>query len=102
MGFRLDSAKEIAAFRDHAEPERQKVDDLFSYAWALITTILEAQQSIHLHGDDWQRTFYIDTLGVKTTDFDLSDEKKKNLVESGSKGVIKYFEWYDNTTTVNK
>ena len=46
--------------------------------------------------DDWQRTIYIDTLGVKTTDFSLSEAKKKALVESGRKGTQEYFKWYDN------
>ena len=97
LGFRLDSKKEIAIFRDHAEPPRQKIKDFFDYAWGLIETYMEAQQSNHLHSDDWQRTIYIDTLGVKTTDFDLSDDKKKALVDSGIKGVQKYFEWFDRS-----
>ena len=102
LGFRLDSEKEIAVFRDQAEPEHQRVDDFFSYAWALVETIMEFQQSIHLHSDDWQRTIYIDTLGVKTTDFDLSDEIKNNLVESGRSGVKAYFDWFDKNDAVNK
>jgi len=102
LGFRLDSAKEIAVFRDHAEQERRTVDDFFSYAWALVETILEAQQSIHLHDDDWQRTVYIDTLGVKTTDFGLSDEMKRKLVNSGREGVTKYLEWFDRGESVNR
>jgi NTE family protein len=96
LGFRLDSAKEIAVFRDQAEPEHRTIDDFFSYAWALVETLMETQASMHLHSDDWQRTIYIDTLGVKTTDFDLSNEQKEALVESGRINTEKYFAWYDN------
>lgn len=96
IGFRLDTREEIAVFRDHAEPPHRKVDNFFDYTWALIHTILEAQQNSHLHNDDWARTVYIDTVGVGTTDFDLSDAKKKELVASGKAGALKYFEWYDN------
>jgi NTE family protein len=96
LGFRLDSAKEIAVFRDQAEPEVHKIDDFFSYAWGLVKTVLDSQASQHLHGDDWQRTVYIDTLGVKTTEFDLSDAKKKALAKSGKENTEKYFKWYDN------
>jgi NTE family protein len=96
LGFRLDSEGEIAVFRDQAEPPQQKIDDFFSYAWGLIETIMEGQANQHLHSDDWQRTIYINTLGVKTTEFDLSDEKKEALVESGREKTRKYFEWYDN------
>ncbi len=96
LGFRLDSAREIAVFRDQAEPEHRKIEDFFAYTWALVETVLNIQSSQHLHSDDWQRTIYIDTLGVGTTDFDLSDDKKNALVESGRVNTEKYFAWYDN------
>jgi NTE family protein len=99
LGFRLDSAREIAVFRDQAEPEHQKIEDFFTYTWALVETILSIQNGYHLHGDDWQRTIYIDTRGVGTTDFDLSDEKKSELVESGRVNTEKYFAWYDDPAT---
>jgi len=96
LGFRLDSAREIAVFRDQAEPEHQKIEDFFAYTWALVETILSIQNNYHLHGDDWQRTIYIDTLGVGTTDFDLNDDKKDALVASGRTNTQKYLEWYDD------
>jgi len=96
LGFRLDTKDEISVFRDHAEPPHKKIDNFFDYTWALIHTIMEGQQSSHLHSDDWARTVYIDTLGVSTTDFNLSDAGKKELVKSGRKGALKYFQWYDN------
>ena len=96
LGFRLDTKEEISVFRDHAEPPHKDVDNFFKYTWALIHTVLEAQQSAHLHGDDWARTVYIDTLGVGTTDFNLKDARKKELVQSGKDGATKYFEWYEN------
>ena len=96
LGFRLDTKEEISVFRDHAEPPHNKIDSFFDYTWALIHTVLEAQQSSHLHNDDWARTIYIDTIGVKTTDFNLSDVKKQELLESGKQGAADYFDWYDN------
>lgn len=101
LGFRLDSAKEIAVFRDHAEPQHHKIDDLFDYAWGLIETIYENQNNTHLHSDDWHRTVYIDTLGVKTTEFDLTEVRKKKLVKSGAEAVRKYFQWYDTARGVH-
>ena len=96
LGFRLDSKQEIGAFRYGAEPAHCKIDDFFDYIKALITTIMESQGNTHLHSDDWQRTIYIDTLGVGTTDFDLSATMKKKLEESGVKGATKYFKWFNN------
>ena len=97
LGFRLDTKEEISVFRDHAEPPHNKIDNFFDYTWALVHTVIEAQQSSHLHSDDWARTLYIDTLGVSTTDFDLTDSKKKELIKSGKEGALKYFEWYDSS-----
>jgi NTE family protein len=96
LGFRLDSAEEIAVFRDQAEPEHRKIDDFFAYAWALVETLLGCQESRHLHEDDWHRTVYIDTLGVGTTDFDLPNEKKEALRGSGAECTRSYFVWYDD------
>lgn len=100
LGFRLDSGREIAVFRDQAEPVRYNIDSFYTYARSLITTILESQQNQHLHEDDWHRTIYIDTLGVGTTDFDLGQEKKLALIDSGRKGAEAYFEWYNTADCV--
>jgi len=99
LGFRLDSEKEISMFRDHAEPPHRQINDAFDYTVALIETVLNAQQNSHLHSDDWQRTVYLDTLGVGTTDFNLSNQTKQALVNSGKTGATEYFNWYDSTKT---
>ncbi|RJX31028.1 MAG: patatin [Oxalobacter sp.] len=98
LGFRLDTKEEINVFRDHQDPQHKRIDNLRDYIQALVSTVIDAQQDYHLHSDDWQRTVYVDTLGVKTTDFDLSDQKKKELVQSGRDGALAYFKWYDDPT----
>lgn len=44
---------------------------------------MNQQEKQHRKSDDWQRTVYINTLYVGTTDFDISNEKKAALVEQG-------------------
>jgi len=95
LGFRLDSKKEIAGFR-YNEPQVEKIDNFFEYIKALIKTILDSQSNSHLQSDDWQRTIYIDTLGVSTTDFNIADDIKNQLENSGKKGAEEYFKWFDN------
>ena len=104
LGFRLDSKQEIGVFRYGAEPQHHTIDDFFDHIKALMTTIVESQGNTHLHGDDWQRTIYIDTLGVGTTDFDLSNTMKKKLEDSGYKGAESYFKWFKKkkNTPVNR
>lgn len=96
LGFRLDNKEEIAIFRDGKEPPHADISDFFDYIKALMTTILESQASQHLHGDDWHRTIYIDTLDVRTTDFDIADAKKDALLESGKQHALDYFTWFDD------
>lgn len=96
LGFRLDSKTEIATFRDQAEPPASPIDGFFDYTWALIQTVLSVQAQQHLHSDDWQRTIYIDTLGVQTTDFGLGDDTKRALIDSGRDGAADYFAWYED------
>jgi len=95
LGFRLDSKQEIGVFRDGAEPAHENIADFFDYIKALINTVLESQLNSHLHSDDWQRTIYIDTLGVGTTEFDLPEAMKTKLEQSGRSGATVYFDWYD-------
>ncbi|MFC2032402.1 patatin-like phospholipase family protein [Chloroflexota bacterium] len=95
LGLRLDSKEEITGFR-YNEPQVEKIDHFFEYVKALIKTILDSQSNTHLHGDDWQRTIYVDTLGVSTTDFSLSDDLKRDLEESGRNGANEYFNWFDD------
>lgn len=96
LGFRLDTRKEIAVFRYGREPAHEAIDDFFDYTRALIKTTINAQENMHLHTDDWHRTVYIDALDVKATDFDLSDDRKTALFESGRKCTEDYFAWFES------
>jgi len=98
LGFRLDSKQEIAAFRYGDVPVVSRIDDFFGYSKALVRTILNVQESQHLHSDDWHRTVYIDTLRVGTTDFDITDRKKQDLVKSGRQHAEDYFAWFEGAT----
>lgn len=96
LGMRLDTAEEIALFR-YDEPKQGKDIKTFpGFARALIASLMQVQENMHLHSDDWQRTLYINTLDVKTTNFDLSDEKKRALVQQGILGAENYFKWFED------
>lgn len=98
LGMRLDTEEEIALFR-YGEPVKgAKIDDFFEYAKALISSMMRVQENMHLHSDDWQRTLYINTLDVQTTDFNLSKDKKTALIKEGIKGAERYFAWFENAS----
>ncbi|PIR31585.1 MAG: patatin [Alphaproteobacteria bacterium CG11_big_fil_rev_8_21_14_0_20_44_7] len=103
LGFRLDSKAEIGVFRGQGEPVVHKVGGFKSYMTRLVETLISAQDSVHLHSDDWQRTVYIDCADVGATDFEMDNAKKNLLIENGKKFAQEYFEWFDSSQeAVNK
>lgn len=96
LGMRLDTREEIALYRYGEPPSGRVIKRFTDFARALMTTLLRVQENQHLHSDDWQRTLYIDTLDVATTDFDISARKKEALVQSGTACAERYFSWFDD------
>lgn len=93
VGFRLDSKTEIGVLKGRAKPKSHKIRGLKSYITRLVETLIAAQDSVHLHSDDWRRTVYIDCLDVAATDFEISNYKKKKLVQQGRGFTAKYLDW---------
>ena len=98
LGLRLDTQQEIALFRYNEPIKGKPIKRFHQYARALLTAIMNQQEKQHLKSDDWQRTLYINTLDVGTTDFDITEEKKKALIEQGLKGAETYFQWFEEQT----
>jgi NTE family protein len=93
LGFRLDSTQVIEYNGDSWKNEPVVISNIKDYALGLVNFMMEMANKKHLHNNDWNRTVFIDTLDVKTTDFKLPDNKIKALIQSGRDGVIKYFAW---------
>lgn len=96
LGLRLDSAREIALYRHEEAAAAKPVDNFTDYARALLQSLMNVQESVHLHSDDWQRTIYIDTLGVRMTEFHLSPGRREALLREGVRGAEGYFAWFDD------
>ena len=94
LGLRLDTREQIGLYRYDEAAQSKPVSNLTQYARALTGALMAVQENQHVHGDDWHRTVYIDTLDVGTTDFGLSDAKKDALVAQGEAGVEAYFKWF--------
>lgn len=96
LGMRLDQQEAIALYRYNEPLDGKPIKSFTSYAKALLAAVMQVQENQHLHSDDWQRTVYINTLGIKATEFALSDERKKALVEQGIAGAESYFKWFED------
>lgn len=96
LGFRVDTFDEIQAEKDSWNLPPAKIDDFFDYLKALVGFMNEMANKLHLHTNDWHRTVAIDAAGVGATEFDLSDDKVKTLIENGRAFTKKYFDWFND------
>lgn len=96
LGLRLDTQEEIGLYRYDEPLDGKPIRRFDEYARALVQSLMNVQENVHLHGDDWQRTVYINTLDVRTTDFDIGRERQDALVEQGIRGTENYFAWFED------
>jgi NTE family protein len=93
LGFRLDSKSVIEYAKHNWSNEPMEIDGIKDYVKALLNFLMEMANKSHLHQNDWNRTIFIDTLDVKTTDFKLSGLKIQQLIKSGKDCTMDYFKW---------
>ena len=95
LGFRLDSKEVIEYARNNWAIPPKNITNIKKYSLSLVDFMMEMANRTHLHQNDWGRTVFIDTLGVKTTDFKGVKERIDDLINSGKKAVSDYFNWRD-------
>ena len=66
-----------------------------TYIKDLASTMMEAHDRMYLQNDTFVRTIPIPTLGVRTTEFDLSRERADDLFESGHKAAVDFLADWD-------
>ncbi len=93
IGFKLGGNKEI---REH------KITNILNFTSSIIETMLEAQDDIHIIDMDYLRTVKINTLDIKTTDFDISNEKIKSLYNSGEVCATEFLKNWENNYRKHK
>lgn len=87
IGFRLhDSTIDM----DYA-----KITGLFSFSKALVSTMLEAHDRLHVQKAHAVRTIFVQTLGVKATQFNLSDRVRQELYCSGQKAARSFLQTWN-------
>jgi NTE family protein len=102
LGFRVDSNKEVNYSKDNWKTEPIKVKNIKRFVGALMVFMMDMVNKKHLHKNDWNRTVFIDSMDVKTTEFKLSKEKIRDLIENGKIAVKHYFKWKNSDKTWSK
>lgn len=88
LGFRLDTADEISQFVHQNRAPTMPTNTLGEYFMSILEAAMYAQDAHQVQEN--YRTVYIDTLDVKTTDFNLSPEKKAALIQSGRDATMRF------------
>jgi NTE family protein len=79
----------------HASPsvfDRLHISDSVKFVTSLISTGVEAHDSLYLKNADFVRTVAIPNLGVGTTEFDLSPERMTALFDSGKNATSRFLQ----------
>jgi NTE family protein len=77
------------------EGKPREIKGPISLLTALFSTMMEAHDAQYIRDNNFARTVPIKTLGVGTTDFDISRERSDALYESGRKAATEFFERWD-------
>jgi len=88
-----------------AEPDENvphRIRGPISLLAALVSTMVGAHDARYIRDEQFKRTIPIRTLGVGTTDFDISREKSEALYQSGRKAAEKFFKTWNFTDYVKK
>jgi NTE family protein len=96
LGLRLDSTAVIDYEKHNWALPPMKITSIRQHTAALLNFMMEKANNSHLHQNDWNRTIAIDTLGVKTTQFNLGEKDISQLIASGEKSTGDYFKWRNN------
>lgn len=75
------------------EPSKSKWPH--NYVISLVNTMLEAHDKAYIDSANFDRTVGIPTMGIQTTQFDMSDEEKTLLVRAGQEAAIDFFKTWD-------
>ena len=82
IGFRLQDKKALQ--------QETRVTGLFSFTRGLITTMLDAHDRLFVEKAHAVRTIFIDTLGVRATQFHLPLETRMKLFASGQESARRF------------
>jgi NTE family protein len=79
---------------ERLEPRAEERTGVADFLRALVQTMLEAHDRMYLDNASYVRTVRVPTLGVRTTEFDLSRDRAQALYDSGRDAATAFLkEW---------
>lgn len=77
--------------------EPRRISNIVDFLAAIVGTMMEAHDERYIQDANFKRTIGIPTMGVKTTDFDITLERKEMLFQAGYDAAKKFFQGYSDT-----
>lgn len=90
IGLKLmteDEEPNVKLFKGDTE-----IHNIKEFISEVISTLLVGLERVHMRQIYWEKTIPIDTFGYRATDFNMTDQDKLKLIDSGYKNFMKYFE----------
>ena len=76
-----------------------KRSETLGYFWSLVETMMEAHDRFYIEKKKFANTIDIDSRGVGTTEFRLSDERKRKLYEAGREEAAVFLDQVEAETS---
>ncbi len=94
IGFRLLSPSLYAFYEEKMMPAEQKQKDNLLH-WGLnvlhsLFSFTKQENDYKHHPDEQARTVHINTLDIGTVEFDITEERREKLIQSGERGAIAF------------
>lgn len=83
LGLMVETRQESERLSQVSTP----ITDFRTYLRSILGFITDSMHSAYLSENDWRRTVLIDALGVRSTDFHVSRDTVRSLIDSGDRCV---------------
>jgi NTE family protein len=86
----------LSARPDTAQAQKFEIQGTLSLAKAMVGTMTNFHDQIHIDDESvLARTIFVDTMGVRATDFDLDEATQHTLFENGCEAATKFLATWD-------
>jgi NTE family protein len=86
----------LSARADTAQAQKFQIHDTLSLAKAMVGTMTNFHDQIHIDDESvLARTIFVDTVGVRATDFDLDEATQHTLFDNGREAAAKFLATWD-------
>jgi NTE family protein len=91
LGFSLGTKEQIESEKHGWQPLAVPITGIDTYIKALFSFLLDTATRLHLDAAAIPRTVFIDDAGIPTTDFEITPDQMKTLVDNGASATAAWF-----------